>query len=324
LAVALSAGVDTRTVILGEARRTSGRVRNALQHVSDAVASGTSLGDALAHSGAVFPVVFKELVLLGDETGHLPEVFQKLADHYSHQVQLRRQFLSAITWPIIQLVAAIFIVGGLIWILGAIGPQPFDILGLGLVGSRGLAIYVVIVSGIGIAVVGLIRLVTSESAWGGWLQRLLLRVPLIRATISNLALARFTWAAGLALQGGMEVRRALAAGLRTARSVVYTAEIPAITERIEQRQTIHESLAASNVFPKQLLDMIDVGEQSGQLPETLLRMSDEYQERARANLKTWATVGGFLVWAFVALVIGAIIVNIMRTYVGAINRAATP
>jgi type IV pilus assembly protein PilC len=122
----------------------------------------------------------------------------------------------------------------------------------------------------------------------------------------------------------MEVRRALAAGLRTARSVVYTAEIPAITERIEQRQTIHESLAASNVFPKQLLDMIDVGEQSGQLPETLLRMSDEYQERARANLKTWATVGGFLVWAFVALVIGAIIVNIMRTYVGAINRAATP
>ena len=324
LSVALSAGVDTRTVLLGEAQRASGRLQQPLREISDAVAGGSSLGEAIATTGDFFPLLFREIVLLGDETGHLPEVFERLSDHYQHQVQLKRQFLAAITWPMIQLVAAIFIVGGMIWILGVIGNQPYDILGLGLTGNRGLAIYIAFVSGIGMLVVGLIRAMTSESVWSGPLQKIVRRVPVVGTTIENVALARLTWALGLAMQGGMEVRRALRAGLRSARSVIYTEQIEGIVQRIRQGRTIHETLTESGVFPGELLDTIDVGEQSGRLPETLLRLSDQYQDRARDNLKMLAVIGGFLVWALVALVIAAIIINMMRGYVGMIYDAAKP
>lgn len=324
MSVALAAGVDARTVILGEAQRASGRLRPPLVQISEAVRSGTSFGEALTQTGDFFPLLFREIVQLGDETGHLPEVLERLADHYQHQVQLRRQFLSAITWPMVQLGAAIVIVGGMIWILGLIGDQQYDILGLGLTGNRGLALYIALVAGAGIIVVGLIRLITSEAVLSGPLQRLMRRIPVLGKTLENLALSRLTWATGLALEGGMEVRRALRAGLRSARSIIYTEQIDPITQQIRQGRTIHESLTSSGIFPRDLLDLVAVGEQSGRLPESLLKISDEYQDRARENLRTLAVLGGFLVWGIVAVIIATIIIRIVSGYANFLQSLTTP
>ena len=82
---------------------------------------------------------------VGEQTGTLGRVFQRLESHYRRQVQAQRIFLGAIAWPMIELAFAIFVIGLLIWILGIIAQrnngQPIDILGFGLVGTRGLIIY---------------------------------------------------------------------------------------------------------------------------------------------------------------------------------------
>ena len=80
------------------------------------------------------------MVGVGEQTGHLGEVFGRLAEHYQAQVKLRRTFLSAIAWPMFQLLAALVVVGLLILVMGIIGNMngvPIDMLGLGLVGNRG-------------------------------------------------------------------------------------------------------------------------------------------------------------------------------------------
>lgn len=75
------------------------------------------------------------MVDVGEKTGRLDEVFIRLAEHYDHVLDLQRTFLQGIAWPMVQLIAALGVIGLLIWIMGilpeGIDGKPIDILGLG-------------------------------------------------------------------------------------------------------------------------------------------------------------------------------------------------
>ncbi len=101
LGVALESGVDVRRVFAREAGgRTSGALRQHLETISKAISDGDSLHAALEQTGSFFPQLFREMVLVGEQSGQGAEVFRQLADHYEHQVKLRRMFVSSIIWPI--------------------------------------------------------------------------------------------------------------------------------------------------------------------------------------------------------------------------------
>ena len=110
--------------------------------------------------------------------------------HYEAQLKRRRIFLAAITWPAIQLAAALFIVGSVIWILGMIGDRKTDILGFGLVGNRGLALYVAFVCGAGVAVLLLIRALERGMMWIRPVERAVLKLPAVGPALETLALSR--------------------------------------------------------------------------------------------------------------------------------------
>ena len=150
LAISVDAGIDARTMWGKEAQRAKGQLRSRLEIISQAVNQGESLRNSLRGTGEFFPVLFREMVDVGEQTGKLEAIFAQLADHCQEKLKLRRQFLAVITWPMIELIASIGAIGFLIWITGVIrGPNPgtdsFDPLGLGLYGKRGLAIYLAFV-----------------------------------------------------------------------------------------------------------------------------------------------------------------------------------
>src|SRR5260221_7235014 len=90
-----------------------------------------------------FPELMTDMVSVGEHSGALPEVLDGLADHYENILRLRRMLIAMITWPAIQLVAAILVVALVIFILGVVadaggpGSKPVDMLGLGLFGTTG-------------------------------------------------------------------------------------------------------------------------------------------------------------------------------------------
>src|SRR6185436_19568407 len=139
-------GVDIRRVWEREGQgHGSATLRARMVRISDELIRGKSLSEAFKVAGSFFPPLLHEMVGVGEQTGNLAEVFTSLADHYDHQVQMRRAFLSAITWPMFQLCAALGVIGILIWIMGflpRVAGQQIDILGFGLVGESGLFIYV--------------------------------------------------------------------------------------------------------------------------------------------------------------------------------------
>ena len=327
LSTALEAGIDARKVWATEAGRTGGRTTQAKLHgISRAVNRGDCLADALAATGPFFPPMFRQLAEVGEQTGHLAEVFGRLADHYDNQLRLRRMFLSAIAWPLTELGIAVLVVGLLIWIIGMIGQgaeTPLDPLGFGLVGNRGLLIYVAFVAGAGLLVFGAIWALRRGLGWARPVQRAVLRLPVLGGALQTLALARLAWSLHLTLNTEIDVRRALRLSLQSTHNARYTDLIDPIDGAIGQGESITDALTMTGKFPPDFLAAVGVGEQTGNLVESMGLLSHQYQERAREALAILTRVAGFAVWAMIAAFIIALIFRLALFYVGTIHDMTT-
>lgn len=328
LSTGLASGVDIRKLLDREANgRSSGSVRSRLDAIGQQVGRGTSLHEAARETGGYFPPVFHELVELGEKTGHLDQVFLHLAEHYENQVRLRRMFLSQITWPLVQLMASVTIVGLLIYAMDFIQPRNpreprIDLLGFGLIGGPGLFKYCGYVALTALSLGIMIQALRRGVFWVRPLQRLLLRTPVLGRTLQDLSLSRLAWALELTFGSGMDLLKALPLSLQTMENAYYSDHIADILQRIRRGQEVHEALSAAGVFPNDFLDALEVGERSGRLPETMATLSEQYRDRAHRAMAALTQIAGFLVWAVVATLIVFVIFRLASFYIGQINEAA--
>ena len=317
LATATRAGIEDRKIWRDEAQRGSRAQRAKVALIREEIASGTSLAEAVSATGNFFPPLFRQLLEVGETSGQLGRTYTRLAEHYERTLAARRAFWGRLAWPMMQLGMALAIVGLLIWIMGVLpintgpkGPQ-IDMLGFGLIGTRGLIIYANVLIVIAIGVLLTIEAARRGVLWTRRLQRFALRIPVIGAALKTLALARFTWALQLVLDTPMDLRRALPLALETSGNDHYARHAPEVAQRIQAGQDIHTALSATGVFPSDLLDNIAVGEESGRLVEAMERQSAEYQQRAAMAISLLAQVAGYAVWLLVA---GFIIMMIFRLF----------
>ncbi len=326
MATALEAGLDLRKVLAREAQRAQPPAwRNQMSRINQEVAAGRTFGEAISGGQEFFPPLLRDLVTVGEETGKTPEIFRHLAEHFEHLLSLRRMFLVSLTWPAIQLVASILIIGAMIWLLGVIGSQPgrepIDILGGGLVGTRGLlkyfAFWALLGGGLATVVVAVRRGLWQAQA----LERLVLRLPALGGSLRTLALARLAWTLNLTMQTGMPLAQALRLALRSTHHQVYTNHQPGILAAVARGDDVSSALSATGEFPRDFLDVLEVGERSGRVPEQMDLLARQYQERAQQSLTALTIVAGFAVWALVALLIIVMIFRIFSFYVGTITDA---
>ena len=140
----LSAGVAVRKALkTASVNSRDSRLTESVKKASKQIRKGDDLTHAFRSQDKRYPPLFLDLLNVGELTGTTPEIFDALADYYEANTKRIREFRSQIAWPITQLVAAILIIGFLIYILGIIssssgpGQEPVDILGLGLMGTSG-------------------------------------------------------------------------------------------------------------------------------------------------------------------------------------------
>ncbi|HEV3340723.1 MAG TPA: type II secretion system F family protein [Pirellulales bacterium] len=326
LSTGLEAGVDVRRVWTREKEGyVSPTLRRHFDQMVEAVNRGETISDALADTGSYFPPLFRELVNVGEQTGKLAEVLRRLAEHYEHQVRLRQAFMAAIAWPMLQLAAAVGIIGLVIYVMGFMPKmadgKPLDILGFGLVGGEGLVKYLLIIGGIVAAITAVVQAIRRGLAWTRPIQLLLIRLPGLGKPIETLALAQFSWTMYVTLEAGMDLLKAIPLCLRSTGNAHYTDHTTEIVQEIRHGGEITRALADTKAFPRTFLDSIHVGEESGRLPETLAILSEQYQDQAKRAMAALTVVGGFLVWGLVAMVIIAFIFRIASMYIGTINSA---
>lgn len=279
------------------------------------ITSGSDFATALHESGFSLPPVLIALSKVGVETGKLPEVLVQLERYFLFQASMRRELLKKLLWPMFELGAAIGIIGLLIFLLGVIsdsmGSEPLDVLGLGLVGVKGAAVW--------FAGWGAAFLLLAVSWWAvrkvfglaGFVDRLLWRIPVLGPTLRELALSRLCFALGMTMDSAMSIRRAVPLSLESSGSAALAELVPQVRADLKDGHPLSFSFRESELFPDDFLEVLETGEESGQVPEQMARLGEEYRKRFEFQLAVLTSVLGWLVWFVVA---GIVAVCIFRVF----------
>jgi type II secretory pathway component PulF len=314
----LQAGVDVMTVLNREASSGRGAYRSNMTRVSESVGRGAGLADGMKACQGYFPPLMCELVDVGEQTGRLESVLLRLADHYRHLIELRRVFLFGIIWPALQLAFAILAIGLLIFILGILGTSTTV---FGLSGPRGLAIYFLIVTGVILTVAAVI--------WGlmrGWFgdlpSRLVMRLPVVGGAIKTMSLSRLTWTLSMALNAGIDARRAVRMSLQSTQNGFYTRHIEEAEKVIAGGGQFHDAFRSTGAFQEDFLTALENSEISGTESESLTRLSADYGKQAKSSTTALAVAASMVIWGLVvALLVFMIFHMFMNLYMKPINEA---
>ncbi|MSR60089.1 MAG: type II secretion system F family protein [Planctomycetaceae bacterium] len=320
LATMLHAGVPLLKALDTLSRKTGDeRCRRHLGDVRQAVEQGVDIAAAMRDCRGYFPDLMIDMVHVGEQSGTFPEVLDGLADHYENNVRLRQTLRTMIAWPAIQLFAAILIVGGLIWFLGIIGGagaggKPVDILGLGLVGTSGAVKWFAMSLGSIFAVLGGYYIISRVFRQHRFLDSLLMRIPVVGNCMRSFAIARFSWAFSLTQQTGMPITRSLDSSFRATGNGAFAGSSQDVQQRVMAGDELGTALTDTNLFPEDYLQMVEVAEASGTVPETLKRLSPQFEDQARRSLSALAAALGWAVWMAVAGLIIYIVFNFFSGY----------
>jgi type IV pilus assembly protein PilC len=324
LGTTLHAGVPVlKAVSLAGGKTSSTRLKRAMQDISERIKEGEQLSEAMAHQNDLFPALTVDMVRVAEHTGMLPEVFRSLADHYENNLRLKKDFIGQITWPVIQFFAALIIIAMLIWLMGIIGqgPNQLDPLGFGLFGFKGAMIWLGGWAAFLSSLFVVYMLVVRSRELAAVLGRMLLKFPVVGPCLEAFAIARFSWAFYLTQEAGMGIDDSLEASLKATSNGAFVAATDRIVQDVENGETLTDSLAGSDLFPAEFVQMVQVGETTGTVPETLNRLSPQFEDQARRSLRNMATAAGWGVWCLVAGFIIFLIFRIMFWYVGLIDQA---
>ena len=126
--------------------------------------------------------------------------------------------------------------------------------------------------------------------------------------ISKVAISRFTRTLGTLVSSGVPILQALTIVKDTAGNVIVANAVGAVHESVKEGETITAPLEASNVFPPMVISMVDVGEQTGALPEMLLKIADNYDEEVDNAVSAMTSLLEPIMIVFLAVIVGSIVI----------------
>lgn len=301
------------------------RARRALEEIATDLRKGNDVAASMRRHGVYFPELLIDMVSVAEQTGALPEVLAGLADHYDNTLRLRRTFLAAIAWPVIQLVVAILVIALLIFVLGIIAEsnsgEAFDVLGWGLLGASGALTWLGLCFGSALVLFIAYQILSRGLRQQEAVHSLLMKIPVVGGCLQAFAIARFSWALYLTQEAGMPIGRSLQASLDATANGAFRGAAPQIIGMVNAGEDLTVALRESRLFPADFLHMVDVAETTGTVPEALHRLSPQFEDQARRSLAALTAVLGWGVWLLVAAFIIFVIFSIALWYVGMINDA---
>lgn len=304
----MEAGVEIRKSLQTSSRQSSdSRLASSVERIQKSIASGLSLADSLNEEGELYPALFRDLVNVGELTGTAPEVFASLAKYYDARVEQVREFRSQISWPVIQLLIALGIIGLLIFITGLLPKmsegKPLDIVGLGLHGSSGAVIWFLMWLAGGACGFVVWKLIANSPVAQTALHPVLLRIPVIGRCMQSFAISRFSWCFALTQQAGMSIRPSLECSLKATANGAYIAAEPLIWSELKDGETLTDALSASHLFPLEYLQVVGTAEETGTVPEQLDRLSHLFDDEARRAMRRLTAFWSGAIWLAVVILI---------------------
>jgi len=291
--------------------------KEVISSVREDIESGTSITEALNRHPTVFSELYVNMVRSGELGGILDVILERLSGYLEAAARLRGKIKSAMFYPaVIALVAGgittflmIVVVPAFVKIFeqaGAQLPLPTRML---LMVSNFLRHYIIfIIIGLIVFVVGLRQYYKTE-AGSMRIDRLLLRLPIFGTLLRKIAIAKFTRTFGTLVKSGVPILQALDTVAKTSGNRVIEKAVLAAKESIREGERISEPLKASGTFPPMVIQMISVGEETGNLDAMLSKIAEFYEQEVDAAVSGLTSMIEPVVVVFMGIIIGAIAVS---------------
>jgi type II secretory pathway component PulF len=321
MGIGLKSGVDILRLLDNETRSGDQKHRASMSRVRDRIRGGSTLAKSMLAEGKYFPPLLIQMVHASEIGGRQESMFAHMADYYDRLRRVRSTFLGQITWPMIQLVMAVLVVGLVILLQGVLSPKStYDASGLGLRGLEGFFFYCLAV---GSALVFLV--VLGFGIWKNWLgcHRWLVpmvqRIPVLGTAFITLGLSRLSRTLSMLLNAGVEARRSIKQAFLSTGNHYFISGMDRAAEAVGSGASFGDAFEASGVLPEEFVEMVRIGELSGTETESLDHLAEQYQERSEAALSTIATLASTTIWIGVMLLLAFMIVRMAMQYINMLN-----
>lgn len=292
-----------------------------LAHLAENVQGGSTFSESLAQHPKIFNKLYVNMVKAGELGGVLEVVLNRLAEYQEKAAKLKNKIVSAMVYPMIVMFIAF---GILIFLMVFIVPKFVEMFAnsdqeLPLISkivfgtSEFLLNRPLVLPNVVYVILGLFGLIFLINLWGKTppgrkvLDNVKLKAPVIGDLQRKTAVSRFARTLGTLVTSGVPILQALNITRDTAGNVVISNAIEKVHEAVKEGETIVTPLQASGVFPNMVVSMVDVGEETGQLPEMLLKVADVYDDEVDNAVTALTSILEPIMIVFLALVVGAIV-----------------
>jgi general secretion pathway protein F len=294
-------------------------LKAALSTVRDSVREGASLADALKENPKVFSQLYMNMVSAGEASGTLEITLERLADFLDEQVRFRGRLSAALAYPAFMTVIGISM---LFFIFSFVMPR---VVGMFADMKQQLPLITVILLGtvrflssfwwaILFAIGGAayyIRRYLSTSVGKETFDARLLKLPVFGTLIRMIAVSRFTRTLGTLLQSGVPTLAALDIVKSVVGNTVLANAIQQARENVREGEPIADPLRRSGLFPPVVVQMVAVGEKSGELEKMLLKISDSFDRTVDTRITGLMALLEPIIILVMGLIIGFIVIAIM-------------
>ena len=282
------------------------------------IEGGSTFSEGLAQHPKVFNRLFVNMVKAGELGGVLEVVLARLADFMEKAQKIKGKVIAAMFYPVAVMTVAVVILG----VLMVFVVPKFKEIFKDMLPGQGLPAFTRFVLGISdaiannfivtaivvaVAVAALVAFVKTR--FGRKLfDRFKLNMPVLGTVISKVAISRFTRTLGTLVSSGVPILQALTIVKETSGNVIVSNAVAAVHESVKEGETITAPLEASKVFPPMVISMVDVGEQTGALPEMLMKIADNYDEEVDNAVAAMTSLLEPIMIVFLAVIVGSIVI----------------
>jgi type IV pilus assembly protein PilC len=304
-------------------------LKNTINKLADSIQGGSTFSEALAQHPRIFNDLYVNMVKAGELGGVLEVVLTRLAEFQEKAQKIKNKVVAAMVYPLIVLVLA---VGIMTFLLVFIVPR-FEAIFHDMLGDKPLPAITIFVIGVSsfvqnhwaillgaLAALGLgYKLIARTRSGQNILDRIKLRAPLFGDLIRKTAISRFSRTLGTLVTSGVPILQALTITRETAGNSVIARAISRVHDSVKEGESIMLPLEASRAFPPMVISMIDVGEQTGELPEMLLKIAEVYDDEVDNSVAALTSLLEPIMIVFLALIVGTIVIALFMPLISIIS-----
>jgi len=285
------------------------------------VTEGRSLSDAMARQGDIFPGLVINMVKAGEQSGALEEVLRRMSGHFARFAEAQGKFKSAMVYPLLVCLVGV----ALVWFfMTKVLPQflglfaSFDNVTLPMTTqvlvntSRFLAKWWWLLLVVGSLLVLLFVRYKASPSGRRTVDRLKLKLPVVGRVVQLNLFGQFAQTLGTLMRNGVPVLNALRITEQVVPNVILGEAIAKTREGVTDGKTLAQPLAKSGVFPQLMIDLIKIGEETGDVPGALENVADTYDRELNLALKAMSNLIEPIMIILIAVVIGFILLGVIQ------------